>query len=308
MSPTPLLVFSTASYAAMADAICAAGGFERGRVDRDAFPDGERYQRIASTCAGRDAVVVGGTITDSDTLELYDLACGVVGYGARRLSLVIPFFGYSTMERAVVPGEVVTAKARARLLSSIPEATTGNQVLLVDLHVDGIAHYFEGGVRPVHVYGKPVVQAAARRLGGDGFVLACTDAGRAKWVESLAGELGADCAFVYKRRLGGAATEVTGVSAHVAGRPVVIYDDMIRTGGSLLAAARAYLDAGATRVAAVATHGVFPGDALARIQAAGVIERVACTDTHPRAVALGSSFLEVDTVAPLLAHTLRSTP
>src|SRR6185436_652869 len=109
----------------------------------------------------------------------------------------------STMERSVRSGEVVTAKTRARLLSSIPMASRGTQVFLLDLHVNSIAYYFEGGIRPVHVYGKPLVTGAARRLGGDDFVLACTDAGRAKWVESLANDLGVDAAFVYKRRLDG---------------------------------------------------------------------------------------------------------
>jgi ribose-phosphate pyrophosphokinase len=210
------------------------------------------------------------------------------------------------MERAVRPGEVVTAKTRARLLSSIPAASRGNQVFLVDLHVSAIAYYFEGPLRPVHVYAKTVINDAIRRLGGDTFVLACTDAGRAKWVESLANDLSVDAAFVYKRRLDGRRTEVTGVSANVAGKKVVIYDDMIRTGGSLMNAARAYRDAGASSIDAVATHGVFPEDALEKIRASGLFGRIVTTDTHPRAVALQSDFLQVDSIASVLVEHLRS--
>jgi len=81
-------------------------------------------------------------------------------------------------------------------------------MFLLDLHVDAVAHYFESGIRTVHVYGKTLVTAAARRLAGEGFVLACTDAGRAKWVESLANDLGVDAAFVFKRRTGGDRTQV----------------------------------------------------------------------------------------------------
>jgi ribose-phosphate pyrophosphokinase len=209
------------------------------------------------------------------------------------------------MERAVRPGEAVTAKTRARLLSSIPEASRGNQVFLLDLHVATIAHYFEGAIRPVHVYGKPIVMEAARRLGGDGLVLACTDAGRAKWVESLANDMAVQAAFVYKRRLDGATTEVTGVSAQVAGKRVVIYDDMIRTGGSLINAARAYKDAGASAIDAIATHGVFPGDSVAKIRATGLFGKVIVTDSHPRAHARASDFLEVESVSPLLVEHLR---
>src|SRR5205814_1132047 len=127
---------------------------------------------------------IGGTISDGDTLELYDLATGLVQNGAQSLTLLIPYFGYSTMERPVKPGEVVTAKSRARLLSSLPAAIEGNRVMLLDLHSEGLPYYFEGAMRPVHLYAKAVITAVARRLCGDDFVLACTDAGRAKWVQS----------------------------------------------------------------------------------------------------------------------------
>jgi ribose-phosphate pyrophosphokinase len=305
--PSSPLVFSTQAYAPFAAELCRAGGFTGGEVERRTFPDGERYQRIATRCDSREVAVVGGTISEADTLELYDLACGLVHCGAARLTLLIPYFSYATMERAIRDGEVVTAKSRARLLSSIPSAGRGNRVLLLDLHVDGVAHYFEGAVHPVHVDGAPVIRAAARAFAGPGpFVLGCTDAGRAKRVERLAQDLGVTAAFVYKRRLSAQRTEVSGVSAHVRGKTVVIYDDMIRTGGSLIAAAAAYRDAGATSVAAVTTHGLFVGDALERIAASGLFSAVAATDSHPRAVELARdhSLLGIHSVAGLLAERL----
>jgi ribose-phosphate pyrophosphokinase len=300
------LVFSTLAYDSVADSIAKGGGWERGVINRTTFPDGEHYRRIDSDPADRDVILVGGTIDDTSTLEIYDLACGLVMYGAYRMRLVIPYFGYSTMERSTRTGEIVTAKTRARLLSSIPAASRGTQVFLLDLHVGAIAHYFEGGIRPIHVYGKALTTAAARRLGGNDFVLASTDAGRAKWVESLAKDLQVDAAFVYKRRTSGSDTEVTGVSANVAGRHVVIYDDMIRTGGSLLAAAKVYKDGGALSIDAIATHGIFPGDSLAKIRSSGLLGRVVTTDSHPRAVSLASEFLEVDSTAALLTEHLIS--
>ena len=299
------LIFSTAAYAYLAQQIADASGWELGSVFRQSFPDGEHYHRIETSAADRDVVLVGGTVTERDTLELYDLACGMVAEGAFRLRLVIPFFGYSTMERAVRAGEIVTAKNRARLLSSIPTASRGTQVFMLDLHVSTLAHYFEGGIRPVHVYGKPLVMAAARRLGGNDFVLACTDAGRAKWVESLANDLGVAAAFVYKRRTDGESTEITGVSAQVAGKRVVIYDDMIRTGGSLISAAIAYRDAGAASIDAIATHGVLPGDSAQKIRATGLFGQIVVTNSHPRAVALADDFVKVESVAPLLVSHLQ---
>ena len=301
---TSPLVFSTQRYGYLRDDLARTGRYDVGAIEASTFPDGERYQRVATSVSGRDVVLIGGTVSDSDTLELFDVACGIVRYGARSLALVIPYFGYSTMERAVKAGDVVTAKTRARIFSAIPLAPAGNRVFLVDLHAEGIPHYFEGGICPVHVYAKPVILELSRRFGGADMVLACTDAGRAKWVESLANEMGVPASFVFKRRLDGSHTEVTAMSAAVAGKSVVIYDDMIRTGGSLIAAARAYKSAGAVKLTAIATHGVFPGDALDRLQATGLFSAIACTDTHPRARELAGASLHVAPIAGVLAGAL----
>jgi ribose-phosphate pyrophosphokinase len=307
MSPDSPLLLAIAPYQYLVDDLARLTGLPEVRVDRRYFPDGERYLRLLDDVTDRDILLVGGTIDDAATLELYDLACAVVKHGARRLSLIIPYFGYSTMERAVKPGEVVTAKTRARLLSAIPPSAFGNRVFLLDLHSEGIPHYFEGELTAFHVYGRPIVVEAARRLVGhrDGFVLACTDAGRAKWVESLANELGVPASFVFKRRLDGERTEVTAVSAQVQGQDVVIYDDMIRTGGSLLNAARAYQAAGARRLFVITTHGLFPGEALARLEESGLFAGIVATDSHPRARQLAGTSLQIERIAPLLAQALK---
>jgi ribose-phosphate pyrophosphokinase len=241
------LVFSIADYDYMAEALVRAGGFVRGGVARSNFPDGEHYLRVEANVIDKHVVAVGGTISDTATLELYDLACALVENGAETLTLIVPWYGYATMDRASKSGESVKAKNRARMFSSIPPAKNGNQILLLDLHTEGIPHYFEGSLHPVHVYAKPLIEPLARELGGDSFIIGSTDAGRAKWVESLANDLAVPAAFVYKRRLGAESTEVTAVSTSLKGETVVIYDDMIRTGTSLMSAARAYREAGAGR-------------------------------------------------------------
>src|SRR5262249_14175652 len=160
--------------------------------------------------------------------------------GARSLSIVMPYFGYSTMERAVLPGEVVVAKTRARMLSAVPPCGGGTRVFLFDLHTDGIEFYFGDGLLTRHVYGAPVITRAVEEAMEDRpYVLGACDAGRAKWVQSLARGLGVEPAFVYKQRdstTGGLA--VTGVNADVRGREVMVYDDMIRTGGTLVQAGK----------------------------------------------------------------------
>ncbi|MFT5353725.1 MAG: ribose-phosphate pyrophosphokinase [Polyangiales bacterium] len=296
----PTLVFSTERYEYMAEQLRELSGFGRGEVERNEFPDGEHYRRVASDVAGKDVVLLGGTVNDSDTLEIYDLACAIVHGGAHALTLVLPWYGYQTMERAIRPGEVVVAKTRARLLSSIPIAGSGNRVVLVDLHSEGITQYFSGNIWPVHLYAKPLILPLIRELGGDEFVLAATDAGRAKWVESLANDLRVDAGFVFKRRMSGDQTEVTALAADVEGKNVVIYDDMIRTGGSLIGAARAFRDAGAAKISAVCTHAVLPGDALGRIESSGLFDALACTDSHARVREIDNDFLRVAPLAPLL--------
>ncbi len=302
--PSESIVFSTESYRYMAEEIARQGNFALGKIDRKVFPDSERYYRILESIQDAEVVLIGGTISDRDTLELFDLGSALVGYGARRLTLIIPYFGYSTMERAILAGEVVMAKSRARLLSSIPEASAGNRIVLLDLHSEGLPYYFDGHVRPVHLYAKQLVLDKAMEIGGRDFVFACTDAGRAKWVESLANEVGVDAAFVYKRRLDGERTQVSGVNANVIGRKIVIYDDMIRTGSSLLKAAQAYREAGAAEISAITTHGLFPGNALEVITQSGLLKRLVCTDSHPRAVELAGDRLEVLPLTPLLVPFL----
>jgi ribose-phosphate pyrophosphokinase len=205
------------------------------------------------------------------------------------------------MERAVKQGEIVKAKTRALLFSALPQTATGNKIIMIDLHVDGITYYFESGIRPVHLYGKDLVKEAALELaGGRPFVLASTDAGRAKWVESLANDLHVQAAFVFKKRISGDETHITAISADVKDKPVIIYDDMIRTGGSLIHAAQAYIDAGASEISVITTHGIFAGNGFQKIKDSGIIRKVICTDTHPNALAIHDDMLEVKSVDKII--------
>ncbi|HEX2061922.1 MAG TPA: ribose-phosphate diphosphokinase [Thermoanaerobaculia bacterium] len=293
---TQSVVFAIDRYESFAAELARLANATLGAVTRDLFPDGEHYLRLDADVNDRNVILAGGTIDHDATIELYDLACAIVEWGAATLTMVVPYFGYSTMERAVQHGESVMAKNRARIFSSIPRAKLGNQILLLDLHSEGIPHYFEGTIRPFHVYAKRVIEDVARELAGRDFILGSTDAGRAKWVQSLANDLGVPAAFVFKRRISGEETQVTAVSTALDGETVVIYDDMIRTGSSLINAARAYREAGAGRIIAIATHGVFPGDAAERIMASGLFSAIAVTNSHPNA---GRAGVIVRSVAPL---------
>lgn len=303
MSNTPIL-FCTSPYHLFTQAMTRLMRGERGEIEQQTFPDGEVYQRLITDVHERAVIIVGGTIDDRSTLALYDLACAVVKYGAKRLDICIPYFGYSTMERAVKPGEIVTAKTRARLLSSIPYASQGNHFHFFDLHSEGLPHYFEGAMTTQQLNSTALWVRCLQQINQGNFVIASTDTGRAKQVERFANALNVDVAFIIKRRISGEATEIVGVNAPVDGRVVVIYDDMVRTGGSLLNAAQAYKEAGATEIYAVCSHGVFPGESWNRLKQSGYFKHIIATNSHPRSVELAHQGLEVLEVSSLFAEAL----
>lgn len=355
------LLFSTSSYQPLRKAMLKSRRFEAGKLARSVdsagnqqeaevpFPDGELYHGLMQDVEERDVILLGGTINAEETLELLDIGNLLVDNAVNKLKIVIPYFGWSTQERAVLAGEAAKAKYRARMISAIPRAANGNQVFLMDLHSEGIPHYFEGGIVARHIYAKPLVIDAAQELAAlasegadtnftatpladlkvriqpchspdvdkakakefpfDEFCLASTDTGRAKWVESLTRDmvglgLPVHPAFIIKRRLSGELTQVMDISADVEGKVVILYDDMIRTGGSLIKAAEAYLKRGAIAVAAISTHAVLPGDALKRLEDSGKFIQIVVTDSHPRAIELQSDFLKVISCAKLLGDNL----
>ncbi len=300
-----LVIFSTTSYRYLLDELQKYHSCTIGEIQTQVFPDGEFYMQILTDVEEKEVVLIAGTISDSDTLELYDIANGLVQLGAKSLKIIIPYFGYATMERAVKAGEVVKAKNRALLLSSIPHGSTSNSIYLVDLHSEGIPYYFEKEVRCHHLYGKSIIVDICRHWCGSDFVLASTDAGRAKWVESLAIDMEVRSAFVYKQRRSGDETSISGINADVRGQNVIIYDDMIRTGGSLMQAAKAYQEAGANNIYAVTTHGLFNNQALERIKDQGIIRQVACINSHPSCLKYHDDFLVVKSLIPVLLEALK---
>lgn len=297
------IIFATSKYEYLANNIAQNLNLPIGKKIIKYFPDQERYMQIQEDVFNSNVIIVGGTISDGDTLEIYDLACACVKYGAKSLTLVIPYFGYSTMERATKPGEVVPAKTRARILSSIPKCPMGNKILLLDLHSEGIPYYFENDIQVFHLYAKPILMKKMCEISTD-FVLAATDAGRAKWVESLAKDLKVSPAFVYKQRLSGSETSVTGVNAQVKDKIVIIYDDMIRTGSSLMGAANAYKQAGAKEIYAFTTHGIFPEtivnsvavNSLEKLQNSQLFTEIYSTNSHPQSLLLGDNCLDISSV------------
>jgi ribose-phosphate pyrophosphokinase len=176
------------------------------------------------------------------------------------------------------------------------------------LHTEGIPFYFEGAIKTQHLYAKNIIMTEARRMGGLTFTLGSVDAGRAKWVESLANDMQVPAGFVYKKRAVDGQVSVSGVNIPINSSHVVIYDDMIRSGGSILQAAEAYKTAGAKQISLITTHGVFTDGALARLTQSGLISEIVCTDSHPAALEIKDPILRVVSTAKLFADYLSGEP
>jgi ribose-phosphate pyrophosphokinase len=306
--PRNVLLTATAASQVFARRVADALGVPLSPVDRQDFPDGEHYLRFDLDSrlglVGKRVVLVGATESDRSIDEVYRLGCAAVKSGAQTLVLVLPYFGYSTMERAVKPGEVVSAKTVARMLSVIPRAPQGNWVLLMDLHASGIVHYFEGDVVALELYAESKLVPAIESLGLSDLCLASTDMGRAKWVEVFANRLQAPVALIHKKRLSGSQTKVAAVVGDVEGRNVVLFDDMIRTGGSLIQAAQTYLAAGAKSVHAATTHLVLPAGTVEKLEASP-LGTIIGTDTHPNhQLVEGRPRFQVVSVADLFADVV----
>lgn len=278
-------------------------------IDTRTFPDGEHYWKIedSDNIAGVPAVYICGTTDDAAVFEAYNICCTLVREGCSALHLVIPYFGYSTMERAVKDGEVVTAKNIARLFSSIPLSAQGNHIYMMDLHSLGTQYYFEGNIHPVHLTAQPVVDQMINdiRAFGHSPVLASADMGRAKWIEKMSNRLNIPGAYIMKKRISGSETVVEALNADVKDRDVIIFDDMIRSGSSIINAAQAYKSIGARDIYIACVHGVFVPGALEKLKNSGLVKAVYCTNTHARTQQLTDGFVKVYDISGVVAAGLK---
>jgi ribose-phosphate pyrophosphokinase len=252
-------------------------------VIRKTFGNGEGYLRIELDqwieLLGRDIILVGSTASDADFEDICRLGSGAADSGAYRVTYVIPFFGYSTMERAVKPGEIVMAKVRARQLSQLPQGDVRNRFFMMDLHASGLVRYFEGNCFRFKLYAEAVLTAAVEELGLSNFMFASADLGRPLWVETFAKKFRTPVAFIRKSREF-EETHVDDVIGDVAGKTVVIYDDMVRSSDTLVDAAEAYLQRGASSIYAVVSHLSFNSDAAIDLLLASPIKKIIGTNSH----------------------------
>ncbi len=270
-------------------------------IKSETFPDGEHHWVIETPLKlkGKPAVYICGTIDDESIFELYNVASTIVRLQCSSLHIVVPYFGYSTMERETVEGEVVTAKNVARMISSIPLSPQGNFIYMVDLHSFGTQYYFEKSIHPIHLSSWDILKKMIKDCGKN-LVLATADMGRAKAVEKLGDSLKLKTAFIMKRRLDGKNTTVEALNADVKGKNVVIFDDMIRSGTSIIKAAKAYKNAGAKDIYVAVVHGVFTPTSIQTMKKCGLFKKILVTNSHPNALKNKSDFIKVYDISSVI--------
>lgn len=231
------------------------------------FPDGECYTRIDAEKLGDDVVIVQTTSPDSKLIELLLLQDAVRRLGAKSITLVIPYFGYARQDRVFKPGEPESAKVMCQHLDM-----NCDRVITVDIHKEAVLNYFNHPHKDLKA--APVI---AEYFKGKGIDMVLSPdigaAGRAKMVGEV---MGVPYDHLEKTRLSGTDVRIAPAKADVKGKKVLIVDDMISTGGTIIAAAYALREAGAAGISVACTHGVFVNNAIEKFTGSSLDALLSC--------------------------------
>jgi len=294
-----IVAVSTESSEMLGREIADELGIEFSAMIREQFSDGERYHAFPKSISGKDLIIVGATHTDNAHQELMDLVQGGRYWNARTINLIIPYLGYSTMERAKPNShEIPKGVTRTRQIF----LAQPHFVAFVDLHSEAVLHAHAGDISTKHIWTDSLVVEKIKASGLKDFVLVSPDYGFSKRVARLASLLGCPHTAADKDRFDIDKTIVSQVSSVVKGKTAVICDDMIRTGGSIIQTANRCREAGARDVTVLATHLVLSGNAREKFVENGIL-KVIGSNSYPGRVS--DDLLDVYSVAPLIAAILK---
>jgi ribose-phosphate pyrophosphokinase len=296
-----LELVSGRSHPILAQEIAGHLGVELGGANLREFANGEIHCRYDGSLRGSDVFIVqthSGPVNDS-VMEQLIMIDAAKRASAKRITAVCPYYGYSRQDRKATGREPITAKLVADML----QAAGADRVVSVDLHSGQIQGFFD--VPFDHLTAMPVLVDDLVRRGTQNMVVVAPDAGRVKVAERFSQHLGADLAFVHKRRPRGSANlvEALDVVGEVKGRRCVLVDDMVDTAGTICAAAELLTERGASETWAMATHGILSDPALERIDKSP-LGRVVVTNTLPIPEDRRIEKLEVLSVAKLIADAI----
>ena len=272
-----------------------------GRVDVTKFSDGEICVKINESARGLDVFLVQPTCSpvNDSIMELLIMIDAFRRASARRITVVLPYYGYARQDKKIKPREPVTARLVANLITN----AGANRVLCVDLHAGQIQGFFD--IPTDHLYAGPLIaeHLLQRGIHDGGTVVVSPDVGGVARARALAEHLGTPIAIIAKRRPEPNQVEIMEIIGDVEGKVCVMIDDMIDTGGSIVVGAQALVDRGAKEVHACVTHGVLSGNAIERVENS-VLRSLLVTDTVPLPVSPRHTKIEVISVAPLLADAI----
>jgi ribose-phosphate pyrophosphokinase len=297
-----LRIFTGNANPRLAEDIAAHLGVSVGRLIVKSFSDGEICVKVEESVRGMDVFIVQPTchpVNDS-IMELIILIDAFRRASARRITAVLPYYGYVRQDKKIKPREPVTARLIANMITN----AGAHRVLAVDLHAGQIQGFFDMPVD--HLMAAPLIADWVRRNVPDEGPLAVVspDVGGVPRARALAEMLNAQIVIVVKRRPEPNKTEVKEIIGDVEGRVCVMVDDMIDTAGSICSGAEALQERGAKRLYACCTHPVLSGDAVSRLEASP-FERVVVTDTIPLPEHKKNGKIVVLSVAPMLAEAVR---
>jgi ribose-phosphate pyrophosphokinase len=297
-----LKLFTGNANPQLAQDVCRRLGIELGKAHVGTFSDGEVNVEIGENVRGCDCFVLQSTCAPANThlMELLITIDALRRSSARRITAVIPYYGYARQDRKVRPRLPISAKLVADLIST---AST-DRLLCIDLHAGQIQGFFNIPVD--NLFATPVLlEAINARHRGEALTIISPDAGGVERSRAYAKRLNASLAIIDKRREAANVAEVMNIVGDVKGRTCIVVDDIVDTAGTLTEAARALKDAGAASISAAITHPVLSGPAIKRI-VESPLEELVVTDTIPlRQDAVDCDKLQVVTVAPLLSEAIR---
>ncbi|HDN84621.1 MAG TPA: ribose-phosphate pyrophosphokinase [Candidatus Aerophobetes bacterium] len=295
-----LKIFSGRANRQLAQKIAEYLGITLGEMEVRSFSDGEIYVKINENVRGRDVFLVQPTSppVNENLMELLIMIDACQRASAQRITAVVPYYGYARQDRKDQPRVPITAKLVANLIT---KAGT-DRILTLDLHVDQIQGFFD--IKVDHLFAAPVIIDYFRKKKLDNLTVLSPDVGGLRRARAYARALKVPLAIVDKRRPTANEAEIIHIVGEVKGRQILIIDDMVDTGGTLLAAVNILMEKGAVGVYAACTHPVLSGNAYQKIENSPLKELVV-TDTIPLDLSKSTDKIKVLSVAPLLGEAIK---
>lgn len=292
-----LLIFSGSSNVGLTDKICDYLNVKKGLISRKVFSDGEIWIKFKENIRGRDVYLVQSTMPPAENLmELLIMLDAAKRSSARRVTAVIPYFGYARQDRKDQPRVAVTAKLVADMLTK----AGADKVITMDLHAAQIQGFFD--IPLDHLYASPIYMD---EFSGDNknLVVVSPDVGGIKIARSYAKKLHAGLVLIDKRRPEPNKAEVMNIIGDVDGKDVLIVDDLIDTAGTFVAAVDALKKRGAAKIFGAITHPLLSGPAIERVENCE-IDTLFVSDTIPQNNLRANSKIKIKTSATLFAESI----